>query len=55
MWGYERAENFISPGGAVQDVRRIYAAATPRLNEVYTPAQRVIGANPSANQPNLTA
>jgi len=31
--GYERAENFISPGGAVQDGRHVYAAATPRLNE----------------------
>jgi cytochrome c biogenesis protein CcdA/thiol-disulfide isomerase/thioredoxin len=31
--GYERAENFISPGGAVEDSRHIYAAATPRLNE----------------------
>jgi hypothetical protein len=27
------AENFISPGGAVQDVRHVYAIATPRLNE----------------------
>src|SRR5580704_18006736 len=31
--GYERAENFISPGGAVEDARHVYAAATPRLNE----------------------
>jgi Thioredoxin like C-terminal domain len=31
--GYERAENFISPGGAVQDARHAYAVATPRLNE----------------------
>jgi cytochrome c biogenesis protein CcdA/thiol-disulfide isomerase/thioredoxin len=31
--GYERAENFISPGGAVEDARHGYAAATPRLNE----------------------
>jgi thiol-disulfide isomerase/thioredoxin len=31
--GYERAENFISPGGAVEDTRHVYAAATPRLNE----------------------
>ena len=31
--GYERAENFVSPGGAVQDARHVYAAATPRLNE----------------------
>jgi hypothetical protein len=31
--GYERAENFISPGGAVQDTRHVYATAAPRLNE----------------------
>jgi thiol-disulfide isomerase/thioredoxin len=31
--GYDRAENFISPGGAVQDARHVYAATTPRLNE----------------------
>jgi cytochrome c biogenesis protein CcdA/thiol-disulfide isomerase/thioredoxin len=31
--GYDRAENFISPGGAVEDNRHLYAPATPRLNE----------------------
>jgi cytochrome c biogenesis protein CcdA/thiol-disulfide isomerase/thioredoxin len=31
--GYDKAENFISPGGAVEDSRHVYAAATPRLNE----------------------
>jgi thiol-disulfide isomerase/thioredoxin len=31
--GYDRAENFISPGGAVEDARHVYAAAPPRLNE----------------------
>jgi cytochrome c biogenesis protein CcdA/thiol-disulfide isomerase/thioredoxin len=31
--GYERAQNFVSPGGAVQDAPHVYAAATPRLNE----------------------
>lgn len=31
--GYERAENFISPGGAVRDSRSIYTAGMPRLNE----------------------
>ena len=25
--GYDRAENFVSPGGAVQDARHVYAAA----------------------------
>ena len=31
--GYERAENFISAGGATRDAPRAYAVATPRLNE----------------------
>ena len=32
--GYERAENFVSPGGAVQDAAHDYAAGdAPRLNE----------------------
>jgi thiol-disulfide isomerase/thioredoxin len=31
--GYERADNFISPGGAVEDASHVYAAAAPRLNE----------------------
>jgi cytochrome c biogenesis protein CcdA/thiol-disulfide isomerase/thioredoxin len=31
--GYERAQNFVSPGGAVQNARHVYAAAPPRLNE----------------------
>ncbi len=31
--GYNRAENFASPGGAAQDARHSYAAPTPRLNE----------------------
>ena len=31
--GYDRAENFISPGGAVEDARHVYAAAMPRRNE----------------------
>jgi cytochrome c biogenesis protein CcdA/thiol-disulfide isomerase/thioredoxin len=31
--GYDRAENFISPGGAVEDSRHVYTAAAPRLNE----------------------
>jgi thiol-disulfide isomerase/thioredoxin len=31
--GYERAENFVSPGGSVQDAPRDYAAGAPRLNE----------------------
>jgi cytochrome c biogenesis protein CcdA/thiol-disulfide isomerase/thioredoxin len=31
--GYARAENFVSPGGAVKDGSHIYAAGNPRLNE----------------------
>jgi cytochrome c biogenesis protein CcdA/thiol-disulfide isomerase/thioredoxin len=31
--GYNRAENFASPGGATPDTRHGYAAPTPRLNE----------------------
>jgi cytochrome c biogenesis protein CcdA/thiol-disulfide isomerase/thioredoxin len=31
--GYERAENFISPGGAVQNKAHVYKMAAPRLNE----------------------
>jgi cytochrome c biogenesis protein CcdA/thiol-disulfide isomerase/thioredoxin len=31
--GYDRSENFISPGGVVQDESHLYAAGEPRLNE----------------------
>ena len=31
--GYDRAENFSSPGGAVPNARHTYAPPTPRLNE----------------------
>jgi len=31
--GYERAENFVSPGGIVKDAGHVYLAGTPRLNE----------------------
>jgi cytochrome c biogenesis protein CcdA/thiol-disulfide isomerase/thioredoxin len=31
--GYDRAENFISPGGAVENARHVYDLATPRRNE----------------------
>jgi thiol-disulfide isomerase/thioredoxin len=31
--GYDRAENFASLGGAVQDARHVYTAPAPRLNE----------------------
>ena len=31
--GFERAENFVSPGGIVSDASHVYAAGEPRLNE----------------------
>jgi cytochrome c biogenesis protein CcdA/thiol-disulfide isomerase/thioredoxin len=31
--GYARAENFVSPGGAVKDGSHVYAAGSPQLNE----------------------
>jgi hypothetical protein len=31
--GYNRAENFVSPGGIVQDQPHVYAAATPQRNQ----------------------
>ena len=31
--GYGRAEDFVSPGGAVRNRRHVYATGRPRLNE----------------------
>jgi Thioredoxin like C-terminal domain len=31
--GYGRAENFVSPGGAVKDASHLYATGKPQLNE----------------------
>jgi thiol-disulfide isomerase/thioredoxin len=31
--GYERADRFVSPGGAAADARKVYADGDPRLNE----------------------
>ena len=31
--GYSRAENFVSPGGAVKDVSHVYATDAPRLDQ----------------------
>jgi cytochrome c biogenesis protein CcdA/thiol-disulfide isomerase/thioredoxin len=31
--GYERAENFVSAGGVVEDARHVYTVTRPRLNE----------------------
>jgi thiol-disulfide isomerase/thioredoxin len=42
--GYERAANFVSPGGAVQDARHVYSAGMPRLNEWGLAGDWTIGA-----------
>jgi cytochrome c biogenesis protein CcdA/thiol-disulfide isomerase/thioredoxin len=42
--GYERAEHFVSPGGAVRDSRHVYASAVPRLNEWGLAGDWTIGA-----------
>ncbi len=42
--GYERAEHFVSPGGAVRDSRHVYATAPPRLNEWGLAGDWTIGA-----------
>jgi thiol-disulfide isomerase/thioredoxin len=31
--GYNRIDNFVSPGGVVQDTGHVYAAGTPKLND----------------------
>jgi cytochrome c biogenesis protein CcdA/thiol-disulfide isomerase/thioredoxin len=46
--GYSRAENFISPGGAVQDAPHEYSAGTPRLNEWALSGDWTIGAEQAA-------
>ena len=46
--GYERAEHFVSPGGAVRDSRHVYATGTPRLNEWGLAGDWTIGAEQAA-------
>ncbi len=41
--GYERAENFISPGGAVEDMPHVYATEMPRRNEWALSGAWIIG------------
>jgi hypothetical protein len=41
--GYERAENFVSPGGAAEDTTHRYEAGMPRLNEWGLSGQWTIG------------
>ena len=42
--GYDRAENFVSPGDAVRDAPHVYSAGTPRLNEWGLSGDWTIGA-----------
>ena len=42
--GYERADNFVSPGGAVQDSDRVYSIGALRLNEWGLAGDWTIGA-----------
>jgi cytochrome c biogenesis protein CcdA/thiol-disulfide isomerase/thioredoxin len=42
--GYERAEHFVSPGGAVRDKTHVYATGTPRLNEWGLAGEWTVGA-----------
>jgi cytochrome c biogenesis protein CcdA/thiol-disulfide isomerase/thioredoxin len=46
--GYERAEHFVSPGGAVRDGRHVYATGAPRLNEWGLAGDWTIGAEQAA-------
>ena len=42
--GYDRAENFVSPGGPIQDVPHVYSATTTRVNEWGLTGDWTIGA-----------
>jgi hypothetical protein len=46
--GFSRAENFVSPGGIVQDTPHVYAAGSPRLNEWGLSGNWTIGAENGA-------
>jgi cytochrome c biogenesis protein CcdA/thiol-disulfide isomerase/thioredoxin len=46
--GYERAEHFVSPGGAVRDARHIYTAGEPMLNEWSLAGDWTIGSEEAA-------
>jgi cytochrome c biogenesis protein CcdA/thiol-disulfide isomerase/thioredoxin len=51
--GYERADNFISPGGAALDVAHVYETPRPKLNEWGLSGDWRIGAEDAAlNAPN---
>jgi hypothetical protein len=50
--GYERADGFVSPGGAVQDEAHVYDAPQPKLNEWGLSGDWTIGAEDAAlNKP----
>ncbi len=50
--GYERADNFISPGGAAQDVAHVYETPQPKLGEWGLSGDWTIGAEDAAlNKP----
>jgi cytochrome c biogenesis protein CcdA/thiol-disulfide isomerase/thioredoxin len=42
--GYDRAENFVSPGGAAQDMSHVYTLGAPRLNEWSLAGDWTVGA-----------
>ena len=51
--GYKRAENFVSPGGAVHDVAYVYTAGEPDLNQWSLSGNWTItGEHALLNQPN---
>src|SRR5271165_1378424 len=46
--GFNRSENFVSPGGTVRSAPHVYAAGTPRLNEWGLSGDWTIGGESSA-------
>jgi hypothetical protein len=48
--GYERAERFVSPGGAAENARKTYTNGQPRLNEWSLTGEWKIGAQQAALQ-----
>ncbi len=50
--GYNRSENFVSPGGVVQDQAHVYASASPQLNQWGLSGDwTVTGENATSNEP----
>jgi cytochrome c biogenesis protein CcdA/thiol-disulfide isomerase/thioredoxin len=48
--GYERAERFVSPGGAAENARKTYTNGQPRLNEWGLAGEWTVGAQQAALQ-----